>query len=127
MKLLAQNPTPIGTIGGPGLGPFAQSSFTGEGAIKALASAVSSVIGIMTIAAGIWFIIQFIIGGFFWITSTGDKAKLEQSRHRINDAFVGLIIVVSGWSILALVSQVFNVDFLLTNPGQILQQLQLGP
>lgn len=124
MHLLAQK---LGTIGGAGLGPFAKTSFSGEGAIKAFANGVSSLIGLMTIAAGIWFIFQFLIGGFYWITSAGDKAKLETAHHRINDAFVGLIIVVSGWAILALAAQFFNVDFLLSDPATLQNLLQFKP
>lgn len=123
-KLLAQNPINLGgTIGGPGLGPFARSYTDGTDALTAITGIVSKIIGLMTIAAGIWFLFQFIIGGFFWITSAGDKAKLETAHHRINDALVGLIIVVIGWAILALASQFFGVDFLLTKPGDIIQKL----
>lgn len=127
VKLLAQVEQKLGKIGGEYLGPFGNTAFTGEGAIKALASGVSSIIGIMTIAAGIWFIFQFLIGGFYWITSTGDKAKLETAHHRINDAFVGLIIVVAGWAILALAAQFFNVDFLLSDPATLRNLLQFKP
>ena len=127
MKIFAAE-QPLGTIGGANLGPFAKATYTGEGALRALAGGISSIIGFMTIAAGIWFMFQFLIGGFYWITSSGDKTKLETARHRINDAFVGLIIVVAGWAILALAAQFFNIDFLLENPGNVLlQQIQLKP
>lgn len=126
MKIFAAE-TSLGTIGGDNLGPFAKATYDGAGALKALAGGVSSIIGLLTIVAGIWFIFQFIIGGFFWITSAGDKTKLETAHHRINDAFVGLIIVVAGWAILALAAQFFNIDFLLENPANILKQIQLTP
>jgi hypothetical protein len=77
----------------------------------------------MTIAAGIWFIFQFLIGGFFWITSGGDKQKLHEARERITNAFVGLLIVVVGWAILSFAGQFFGYDILLKNPGTIIQQL----
>lgn len=120
---------PLGTIGGEGLGPFGK---IGEGIAKDSAAGlvgvtktVSSIIGIMTVAAGIWFMFQLLTGGFYWMTSAGDKAKLETARHRINDAFVGLIIVVAGWAILALAGQFLGFDILITSPDTIIKQLNI--
>ena len=129
-KVFAQEPTPVdlGKIGGPGLGPFGDIFYGVKDGAKALtdiASIVSSVIGIMTIAAGIWFLIQVLIGGFGWITSGGDKAKLETARNRITDAFIGLVIVVAGWGILALASQFFGVPFLLNKPDETILQIEV--
>jgi len=118
MRLLAA--TPLGQIGGEGLGPFGQSA--GDG-LTGITNIVSSVIGIMTIAAGIWFLFQFVIGGFNWINSGGDKAKLQTSRDRLTNALIGLIVVVAGWSILALAGTFFNVDFTISNPTDTLRQL----
>lgn len=110
----------LGQIGGEGLGPFGKTP--GDG-LTGITSIVSSVIGIMTIAAGIWFLFQFIIGGFNWINAGGDKAKLQTSKDRLTNAFVGLIVVVAGWAILALAGTFFNVDFTISNPGSLLEQL----
>lgn len=127
MNRLAQgfSTTELGKIGGDSktLGPFGNIPLTETAGLQAVANTISSFIGIMTIAAGLWFLIQFLTGGFFWITSGGDKTRLETARHRINDAFVGLLIVVAGWSILALASQFFGVDFLLKNTETLLPKL----
>lgn len=127
MHVFAQEP--LGTIGGEGLGPFGK---IGQGIVKdspagliGVTKTVSSIVGIMTVAAGIWFMFQLLTGGFFWMTSGGDKAKLETARHRINDAFVGLLIVVAGWAILALTGQFLGFDILITNPGEVMNQLRI--
>lgn len=123
-KLLAQ--TPLGNIGGEGLGPFGNIVNEGlapeTGLIKTTA-AISSVIGVMTVAAGIWFLFQFLIGGFFWMSSGGDKAKLHEARERITNAFIGLLIVVAGWSILALAGQFFGYDIVIGDPKTIITNL----
>lgn len=117
----------LGTIGGEGLGPFgaiagqlASDRYLG---LKKITAAVSSVIGIMTVAAAIWFIFQFLTGGFFWITSGGDKTKLHEARERITNAFIGLLIVVAGWSILALAGQFFGYDIVISRPEELINQL----
>mgnify|MGYP001599285442 CR=1 FL=1 len=120
-KLLAQE-VPLGQIGGDGtgLGPFAGAAAAGSGLVG-IAKIVSSIIGVMTIAAGIWFLFQITIGGFNWITSGGDKAKLESARGRLTNSFIGIVVVVAGWAILALASQFLGVDFTLSNPGTMEQ------
>lgn len=109
-KVFAQ--TQLGTIGGDGLGPFGNRGYTGQtsGPFADFAGGVSTIIGVMTIIGAIWFMIQFLIASFYWITSGGEKGKLEQARDRIVNAFVGLIILVAGWSLLALIGQVLGLN-----------------
>lgn len=125
-------PIPLGTIGGSGLGPFGNVNYSAgqAGGISALVSvtgAISSIIGLMTIAAVIWFVFQFILGGFGWITSGGDKAKLQEAHQRITNAFIGLLIVVAGWSILALVGIFLGIDTVVSVPKTIIEQLNIKP
>src|SRR3989304_5548539 len=123
-KVFAQ--TNLGPIQGEGLGPFGNISFGAGGGALALEKftvIISSIVGIMTIAAGIWFLFQFLTGGFYWITAGGDKTKLETARDRILNAFVGLILVIAGWSILALAGQFLGFDILIRDPGTIMQNL----
>jgi hypothetical protein len=120
MKELAQ--VSLGQIGGEGLGPFSGITDATAG-LTGVAKIVSTIIGVLTIAGGIWFLFQFIIGGFNWITSGGDKAKLQSARDRITNAFIGLVVLVGGWAILALAGHFFGVDFLINNPGTIINQL----
>lgn len=118
MKHLTQ--VSLGQIGGGGgLGPFAGSS---DG-LTGITKIVSSVIGFMTIAAGIWFLFHILIGGFNWISAGGDKAKLQSSRDKLTNAFIGLIVVVAAWAILALAGSFFGIDFTISDPGALLQRL----
>lgn len=124
MKQLAD--VPLGQIGGDGagLGPFAGAAAAGSGLVG-IAKIVSSTIGVMTIAAGIWFLFQITIGGFNWITSGGDKAKLEAARGRLTNSFIGIVVVVAGWAILALASQFLGVDFTISSPDTLEGRLTL--
>jgi len=126
MDLLAQASS-LGKIGGDGLGPFGNlGSITGKSggveALSAITKIVSSIVGVMTISAGIWFTFQFLIGGMGWITSGGEKGKLAEARDRITHAFIGLIVVVAGWSIIALAGTFFGYNILI-NPSQVINQL----
>lgn len=113
----------LGRIGGEqGLGPFGNIALDAVEGLRGITNIISSIIGVMTITAGVWFIFQFLVGGFNWITSGGDKAKLQQARDRLTNAFIGLIIVIGGWAILALAGQFFGYKILI-DPEELIQQL----
>lgn len=125
-----------GTIGGgtdTGVGPFggfAQDAANtgaagGTAALTSLTQIISRIIGIMTIAAAIYFMFHLLVAGFRWIGSEGDKHKLEEAQNRITNAFIGLIIVAAGWAILALTGQFIGFDPLIRNPGSFIQNLQI--
>jgi uncharacterized membrane protein YphA (DoxX/SURF4 family) len=130
MTLLAQTGTPIGNIGGEGLGPFGKSGLFGIGeaggvtALTKVTGAISAIIGFMTICGSIWFMFQLLFGGYEWISSAGDTKKLTTARQRIMNGFFGLIIIIGAWVIMAVVGQLLGYDILVAHPETIIQQLQ---
>lgn len=116
----------IGTIGGGGLGPFgAHPATSGTAALSQVAGTISSIIGFMTIAAGIWFMFEMLFSGYEWISAGGDAKKLQAAQERLTHGFMGLLIVVGAWALLAVTGQFLGYDILLTNPGALIQQLKL--
>lgn len=83
---------------------------------------LSRVIGFLTVAASLWFLIQILIGGLSWISAGGEKNKLTEARERLTNSFIGLVVVVAAWAILALTGVFFGVEF--TNPATILNSLE---
>jgi hypothetical protein len=126
-QIFAQQEYPLGVIQGEGLGPFGKIAYTGTSALTRLTQGISAIIGFMTILAAIWFIFQVLIGGFYWISSGGDKKKLHEARQRITNAFIGLIIVAAGWALLALAGMFLGLDTVIKNPGTIIEQIKIGP
>ena len=125
MKLLALSGQSLGNIQGEGLGPFGQNpASNGTTALTQVSHTVSSVIGFMTIAAGIWFMFELLFSGYEWISAGGDEKKLEKARQRMTQGFMGLLIVVGAWAILAVTGQFLGMDILLTNPGSVINSIQ---
>lgn len=93
---------------GGGLGGF--SAVTNVG--TTLATIISNILGFLTIIAGLWFTIQFILGATAWISSGGDKGKTQQAKDKITQAVIGLAIVVAAYSIAGLVGSILGLDFL---------------
>ncbi len=110
----------IGQIGeGDGLGPFSKGSTTPA---AVLAGIVSKVVGIITVAGGIWFLIQLLVGAFKWINSGGDKNNLDQARDHLTNAIISLGILVAAYVLAGLFGIIFGLDVL--NPQNILGNLK---
>ncbi|OGG29787.1 hypothetical protein A3A63_02445 [Candidatus Gottesmanbacteria bacterium RIFCSPLOWO2_01_FULL_46_9] len=124
MKIIALD---LGQIGGDkGLGPFGnigQNSDTTAG-LTGITNIISSVVGFMTIAAGVWFLFQLLFAGYEWMTAGGDTKRIGGSRDRIVHAFIGLVIVIAAWSLLAVVGQFFGYNILI-DPGDVIKQLTI--
>ena len=76
---------------------------TGSGGIATFSKLISSIIGIMTIVAIIWFVFTFIIGAIGIISSGGDKQSLEAAKKKITTGLIGLVVVIIAFFILDLI------------------------
>jgi hypothetical protein len=94
---------------------------TAEGFTNMLEAILSTIIGFLTILAGLYFMVNFIIGGLGWASAGGEMKKVEDARMRMTNAAVGLIIVVASLSIFYIVGTVLGIDIL--NIGESLRNL----
>lgn len=120
--LLAQNVT-LGPVGGngEGLGPFGNLGATGTSTsgINGITNYISAIIGALTVVAAIWFLFNILFGGYQWMSSGGDPKKIGEARDHITHAFIGMVIVVGSWSLIAVVGQFFGFNTL--NPAAIIK------
>ena len=77
-------------------------SSLGQGSIEqgttATGNLISSLIGVFLLFSFIMAFIYLMLGSISWITSKGDKGKLEEARNKIIHAIIGLIIVAGAWA-----------------------------
>jgi len=106
----AQNAHPLGGLSGTGNIGLEGGSPAAAGNL--LAGIISSIIGLMTVIAGIWFSIQIILAGFGFISAEGDPQKLEKARKQITQGILGLVIVVGAVFLASLVGDLFGIEFL---------------
>ena len=65
---------------------------------------------------GLAVIIMFLQGGIEWVTSGGDKGKLETARNRMTQSALGLFVLVSSFTLIAYISKLFfGAEFQLLN------------
>ena len=74
-------------------------------------STVYTIIVAILIIAAIVALFYLIWGGFKWITSGGDKTKVQGARDTIVAAIVGLIVAFLAFFILSIVLRFFNIGF----------------
>lgn len=86
-----------------------------------LNAVISSLIGFLTIVAGLWFLFQFIIAGYQWINSQGDKNNTQAAQDKITNSLIGLIIIVIAWVIIGTIGKILGLDLL--NPGAAMNAL----
>jgi len=85
----------------------------------------STVIGVMTVIAFIWFTIQFILGAVGIITSGGDKNALESSKKKLTTGIIGLVFVIAAIFLIRLIGYILGVDLIL-NPALFLERIRTG-
>lgn len=83
---------------------------------------ISTVIGLMTIIAVIWFIFLIIAGAYGIMTAGGDKANMEAARKRITTGIAGLVIVVAAVFIVDLIGKIIGIENIL-NPAYLLKKI----
>lgn len=80
---------------GKGYGGYAE---TGKGLIGFM----SNILKMATIAAGLFGVINLIIAGYGFLTAGGNPEKLQQASSKIWMSLIGLIIIVSSYTLAAI-------------------------
>lgn len=98
------NPCPNGSGGGTNFNVLCTLSANNIGSV------ISAVITILLIAAALIALFFLIWGGIRWITSGGDKSKVESARNTIIASIIGLVIALLAFFIITIVLGVFGLS-----------------
>jgi hypothetical protein len=77
---------------------------------------ISSVIGIMTVVAIIWFVFLLISGAIAYMSSGGDKAAIEGARKKIVNGVIGLVLVIIAVFVVSLIGYLLGMPTILYFP-----------
>lgn len=83
---------------------------------------ISTIVGLLTVIAAIWFIFVFLTGALAVLTSGGDKVKVETARNRILHGVIGLAVVVASIFIIELIGSLIGLD-VITNPAEFIENV----
>ncbi|MEK7163967.1 MAG: hypothetical protein AAB768_02365 [Patescibacteria group bacterium] len=128
LKLLAQTPSTPFPEGFQGLGPLGGETspgiyqiFTGATAGIKFNRFFSISVGVMTVVAGIWFMIQIFLAGIEWLSSSGEKQAVQNAQKKISHSIIGLLIVVISFGLMVTIGNIFGINLLA--PGNIIYHL----
>lgn len=124
--LLAQNiKDKFGTISPPPqLEPFLKQDPTGAGGISLF---LSNLIVLIYSLAAIVLIFMILWGAFEWMTSGGDKEKLESARNRIFHALIGIILFAVAFAVIRVLGQFTGFEFFSGQNIPLAPQQRLPP
>lgn len=103
-------PQPLGNI--RGIGPLGLENKNPCEAPALFENVLSTTVGVLTASAIIWFIFQFIIGAFDWISAGGDSKAIEAARKRLTNAAIGLAIALGALVIVSVIGFLLGIDIL---------------
>lgn len=83
---------------------------------------ISSVIGVITIVAIIWFVFLFISGAISYMASGGDKGAIETARKKIINGVIGLVLVIIAIFVINLIGYLLGVPNIL-NFGELFSSI----
>jgi hypothetical protein len=84
-----------------------------------LGTVVTNLLMVAFLAAGIFFLVQVILGGISWIGAGGDPKALDSARSRITNAVIGLVIVVASVAIATIVTSALGINIFTGNEIKI--------
>jgi hypothetical protein len=91
-------------IGGPGIPVTNNLEATSK-----FETYASQLVGMLTIVAVLYFIIQIIFAGYAFISSQGDEKVMEATRKRLTEAVLGLFIVVIAIGLGSLIAMLLGI------------------
>lgn len=82
---------------------------------------ISAVIGMLTVIAGLFFVVSIILAGLDWIGAGGDSGKIQKARDRMIQGALGLVVIVLAYALVGVVGSVLGINIL--NPAATLTEL----
>lgn len=118
--LIAEN------VGNPlrGFGPLGLEGRMAESGGGIFSQFITTIIGLLTVIAIIWFIFLLVTGAIGVMTAGGDKNALESARKRLTNAIIGLVVLIAALFILVLIAYLIGLDMnTILSPERFLEQV----
>jgi hypothetical protein len=89
--------------------PAVPTNFSVDAPQAAFSDWIARNLNIAFIVATLIVFLYLILGAFEWITSAGEKGKLESARNRMLHAAIGLIVLAASVAIFIFIQSILNV------------------
>lgn len=117
MNLIAQTGVvePKGGIYNPALG----NNYKNTTGMQFFQKFVPRLLTLGLIIGAVIFFFILVIGAIQWISSGGDKNALEEAKHKITNALIGIVILFSVYAVLKLIENFFGISILTLDIGSL--------
>ena len=109
------------TITNPALGPKLQGPLgeSGDSPAWFFQTFLPKLLTLGLIIGVLFFFFIIVMGAIQWISSGGDKNALEEAKHKITNAIIGIVILFSVFAILKIIENFFGVSILTLDIGSL--------
>lgn len=104
-----------------GIGDLGLFNKSPSSSIDIFTNVLSAIVGVMTIAGVIWFLVNLITAAYQYMSSAGDSQKLKDAQQKIQNSIIGLFIIIASVFILSLFGSLLHVPFL--DIGQMINRI----
>ncbi len=87
---------------------FIGGDTTGAGAISSL---LTNIIGLFYTVAIIVLIFMILWGAFDWLTSEGDKEKIQSAQRKLVNAFIGILLFAAAFAVIQILGTFTGFTF----------------
>jgi len=77
-----------------------------------LTDIITNLVTVLTVFAGLAFMLWFVVGALTWISAADHADKLEKAKAQMSSALVGLVIVILTFSVVYLIGKILGIDIL---------------
>lgn len=92
--------------------PYTQDSNSNDYVVGNVEQIISTILGVLTVLGGVFFIIYFFAAAIMWVTAGGDSGKITKARDQMVQGILGLVILVSAYTVIGLAGQIVGLDLL---------------
>jgi len=93
-------------IGNPALNG---SSLAGMRGATFLGNLLPAVMGAILVIGVVIFLFTFLLGAIEWISSGGDKGKMESAKSKLTNALIGIVILLGFFAIVSFLECFFGI------------------
>lgn len=101
--------------------PYAKNAADSTQVLSTFETVISNALGLLTVLAGLFFIMTFFLAAFKWLSAGGDSGKVQKARDEMVQAVLGLIIVVAAYAIIGLIGTIVGINIL--QPAKTIMEL----
>jgi hypothetical protein len=107
-KNLLAGSVPLGPING--IGPLGNPGSTPA---LTLSNLISTVIGLLTVIAALYFLISLVTASISIISAGGDEGKYQAARQKITTGIIGLAVSIAGIFIMDVIATLLGMPTIL--------------